>query len=222
MRHTHFLDATIVALLVPSLVLVALLLAMAYKHGILPWQRPDRATASEPPAGVIVSIFIQLLVWLAGFVLSSWIIHDCSSTFSWSRYYSSFAQFGGVRVNAGPLACFLLWSNLLILPFVLACEIFAYKVARGVPLKSIVFASEPLFLALLISWSYLWFLPAFHDCVMVSPVFIDQWTVIREAYRICASLSTLLSGFAGVFLTLAIWKKSHRVINADTWPVTYR
>lgn len=217
------MDATTIAILVPSLVLNAMVLAAAYKKRLFPWQEKvvlEEGIIPSTAEGMAFTKFkvqatVQIVIYLRAPAFACGVVALCSHYITWSTEMlwvrpNSIAPSFENYVRAGVSDM----SNMLVAVFittifVYVSEVLLYRKKRGGELVRVVaFSAGPIFCAFLMSWFLFWFLPAALPVVLNHPLPIySERSMTRELYRICSSLSTISALMTGIVVALSGNKK---------------
>lgn len=213
-----YMDATTIALLVPSLVLNAMVLAAAYKKRLFPWQERkalDEGIVPSTAEGIAASKFkiqatMQLVIYILAPAFACGVVALCSHFITWSNVMlwvkpnsiaPSFENY--VRAAVSDM------NNMLVAIFITTIlvyfsEVLLYKRKSGDDMAKVAFGSGPIFCTLLMSWFLFWFLPAALPLVLNHPLPIySERSMVRELFRICSSLSTILASMTGLAVALS-------------------
>ncbi len=222
------LDATTVAILLPSLVLIAMLLAAAHKKRLFLWQERNLQTPTTVPplqkseskqTTVVLRIAAQMAVYLLCPFLAYYFLGVCSHHLNWegivqyANNHSSDHSFDHFRKVVIVATFNALVSALMTGFMIYLVEVILYFRVLGGTLKSVVFSAGPVFNALLVCWAMFWILPAIHPILLSDsvPGFPNRLIAI-EMFRFSGALSTFLSSFAGLTVAFARHERTPKVI----------
>ncbi|MCC7530391.1 MAG: hypothetical protein IT342_17835 [Candidatus Melainabacteria bacterium] len=214
-----YMDATTIAILVPSLVLNAMVVAAAYKKRLFPWQEKvsvsDERINPTTGEGMACAKFkiqatMQLVIYLLAPVLACGVVALCSHCITWSTVMlwvkhnsiePSFENY--VRAAVSDMSNMLV-AILVTTIIVYFSEVLLYRKKSGGELVRVALSAGPIFCTLLMSWFLFWFLPAALPVVLNHPLPIySERSMARELLRICSSLSTIFASMAGLAVALS-------------------
>lgn len=202
------LDATSIAILLPSLILLVMIFTAAHRKNLHLWQvlRISETRQFLHGLACFASLSFQLTLFVMSVFLSCGFIEVCSK------------EYGGITRLASQLVnppsdylykfivneeAFNVVDSALYTSFViLLIQIIAYKLATRKSWQAITLVST--FHAFLVCWALLYILPELHFFVLnrsVDGVFNRM--VVRDVYRVCVALSTIPISLAGIAIMMA-------------------
>lgn len=234
----HFLadgrmDATTVAILLPSLVLIAMLLAAAHRKRLFLWQERNLQTsapvsplqkAESMQDTVLIQISAQMAVYLLSPFLAYYLLGVCSHHLHWesivqyANSHSSDPSFDQLRRVVIVATFNALVSVLMTGIMIYLLEIVLYFSFLGGTLKSVMFSAGPLLNALLVCWAMFWILPAIHPILLSEPVpGFPNRLIATEMFRVFSALSTFLSSMAGLSVAFARYERTQKgIVDAES------
>ncbi len=230
-----YLYPTTVAILVPSLVLIALVLAAALKKRLFLWQErcppsSDRAqelTAKESCPQRALLIALQFAVYAMCPILACYTLHICSQHLHWEGLvHDQNSQFSDpsndlVRGLLLVETINILVSALSISVLVYFIEVILYKVFAREKSLNIALFSGPLFNASLMCWTLIWLLPALH--LVVFPPYlvgISHRAIAMNVFRVCVALSTIPSSTLALAVAFGRVRKPARASSLSSETVS--
>ena len=203
LRRAGWLDATTVAIFLPTLVLMALILAAGVKKGIYPW----RSGGISSGKFWILQFFILLgATGIAGLVLSTLCQFVC-----WGDHYRVHSLFFFPKLDTGPLPGFSLAVDCLIAvtvayPIVGIAQAALHRRAMRTDWFRSLFAFEVQSLTAiwfaLICWALLPLLVGVF-AICGHPIYFEEKRNIVDAFRILTAWSTMPFSLAGLMTAFA-------------------
>lgn len=203
LRRAGWIDATTVAIFLPTLVLMALILAAGVKKGIYPW----RSGGISSGKFWILQFFILLGgTGIAGLVLSTLCQFVC-----WGDHYRVHSLFFFPKLDTGPLPGFSLAVDCLIAvtvayPIVGIAQAALYRRAMLTDWFRSFLALEvhglSFFCLAFISWALLPILVGVF-AICGHPIYFEEKRNIVDAFRVLAALSTVPFSLAGMMTAFA-------------------
>lgn len=202
------LDATSIAILLPSLLLLCMIILASHRKHLHLWQ-VLRISATRPflhGLSRFTSLSFQLTVFVMSVFLSCGFIEVCSKEYGGITRLSSRLvnppsdHLYKIIVNE---EAFNVVDSALYTSFViLIIQIIAYKLATRKSWQAITLVSTVH--AFLVCWALLYILPELHFLVLnrsVDGVFNRM--IVRDVYRVCVALSTIPVSLAGIAIMMA-------------------
>ena len=189
-------DATSLAIMAPTFVLLGLIVAAAHKKRCLQWQSGDmlvpRPTA---PNGIKRALWAEMAISLAWLALSTCMLNLCLSHLFWGFLDPSASWLGQLLITQ---LINTTMSVLLTLPLFWFIQLRFFQRSTRKDLKAIFFSSQFIFAVSLLTWAMVVSLPVVQFLLVGPSLSTEHAWSIRELWRACIALSTIPSTAAGL------------------------
>ncbi len=203
LHRAGWIDVTTVAILTPTLVLMALMLAAGVKQGIYPWRRDGNCGGKF--------WILQFFILLGGTAIAALVLSTLCQFVCWGDHYRVHSLFFFPKLDTGPLPGFSLAVDCLIAvtvayPIVGIAQAALHRRAMRTDWFRSFFALEvhglSFFFLAFISWSLLPILVGVF-AICGHPIYFEEKRNIVDAFRVLAALSTVPFSLAGMMTAFA-------------------
>lgn len=203
LHRAGWFDATTVAILTPTLVLMALMLAAGIKKGIYPWRSEDVCSGKF--------WILQFFILLGGTAISALVLSTLCQFVCWGDHYRVNSLFFFPKLDTGSLPGFSLAVDCLIAvtvayPIVGIAQAALHRRETRTDWFRSFLALEvhglSFFFLAFISWSLLPVLGGVF-AICGHPIYFEEKRNIVDAFRLLAALSTVPFSLAGMMTAFA-------------------
>lgn len=203
LHRAGWIDVTTVAILTPTLVLMALMLAAGVKQVIYPWRRDGNCGGKF--------WILQFFILLGGTAIAALVLSTLCQFVCWGDHYRVHSLFFFPKLDTGPLPGFSLAVDCLIAvtvayPIVGIAQAALHRRAMRTDWFRSFFALEvhglSFFCLAFISWALLPILVGVF-AICGHPIYFEEKRNIVDAFRVLAALSTVPFSLAGMMTAFA-------------------